>query len=119
MPAAYLKPFTYDSYLWDTTLATELHFLVGTKRHKIGTTFEQTSSWVGLFFHVLREQKRNHRILRIPFLSRNSLSIGIKRYANRRVAQQFLHDLQFRSCGSKQRRIGVTKSVPADSLRDS
>src|SRR5437867_4031000 len=32
------------------------------------------------------------------------------------MTQQFLHDLQFRSSRSKQRRICVTKSMPADSF---
>src|SRR5271154_1685710 len=34
------------------------------------------------------------------------------------MAQQLLHDLQLCAGRSKQRRIGVTKSMPADSLRD-
>src|SRR4030095_17261837 len=32
MPAAYLKPFTYDSYLWDTTLDIRLHTQIQVRR---------------------------------------------------------------------------------------
>src|SRR4029077_20851402 len=52
-------------------------------------------------------------------LSRNRLSVRIERHANRGVTQQFLHDFQFRTGRSKQRRIRVTKSMPANSFGDS
>jgi hypothetical protein len=47
-----------------------------------------------------------------------TLSARIERHANRRVPQQFLHGLQLRASGPQQRRIGVTKGMPADSFRD-
>jgi hypothetical protein len=69
--------------------------------------------------HFLRAQERDHGILCIAFLSRNRLSVRIERHANRGVTQQFLHDFQFRTGRSKQRRIRVTKSMPANSFGDS
>ena len=69
--------------------------------------------------HFLWAQERDHSILCIAFLSRNRLSVRIERHANRGVPQQFLHDFQFRTGRSKQRRIGVTKSMPANSFGDS
>ena len=95
------------------------HLRVGTKRHRIGYTQLALSRRSLRFSLFLREQERSHRILGISFLSRNGLSVGIERHANRRVTEQFLHDFQLSAGGSKQRRISVTKSMPADSFRDS
>jgi hypothetical protein len=44
--------------------------------------------------------------------------VCVESHTNCRRAQQFLHDLQLCTGRSKQRRMGVTKSMPADSLCD-
>src|SRR5579872_1870745 len=74
-------PFTIND------LARMPEFRVGTKRHRIGTSFSIVSSLVCLSLHFLREQKRNHRVLRIPFLSRDRLSVRIECHSNRRMAE--------------------------------
>jgi hypothetical protein len=57
--------------------------------------------------HFFREQKCDHSLLRVTPFGRDRLRVRIKRHSNRRVTQQFLHDLQFRTSRSKQRRIRV------------
>src|SRR5258708_40015213 len=68
--------------------------------------------------HFLRAQERDHGLLRIALFRCHCLRVRIERHANCRVTQQLLHDLQLCASRSKQCRIGVTKSMPADSLRD-
>jgi hypothetical protein len=51
--------------------------------HKIGTSFSIVSI-PGLFAtHFLRVQKRNHRVLRIPLLSRNRLGVSAEHHSTR------------------------------------
>src|ERR1700731_2775557 len=69
--------------------------------------------------HFLRAQERDHGILCIAFLSRYRLSVLIERHANRGVTQQFRHDFQSGAGRSKERRIRVTESMPANSFGDS
>ena len=70
------------------------------------------------FLRVFSAQERDHYPLRVSLFRYDRLRVSIERYADCRVAQQLLHDLQLCAGRSKQRRIGVTKSMPADSLCD-
>ena len=63
-------------------------------------------------------QERDNGILRIALFGGHRLRVRIESHTNRGVPQQLLHDLQFGASRPKQRRIGMTKSMSADSLRD-
>jgi hypothetical protein len=62
------------------------------------------------------EQKYDNSVLRAALLSRDCLRIRIERYANCGMTQKLLHDFQLGTSRSKERRIGMAKRVPADSL---
>ena len=92
--------------------------LFGTKRHRMGTLDGSPPRRSSPFLRFSWGQKRDHGLLRLALFGCDRLRIRIERHANRGVAQQLLHNLQFRASKSKQRRIAVAKSMPADSFRD-
>ncbi len=66
------------------------------------------------FLRFFSEQERDHRLLRVSLFRCDGLRVSVESHTNRRMAQRLLHDLQLCTGRSKQRRIGVTKSMPAD-----
>src|SRR4029077_15968892 len=95
-----------------------LHFRAGTKRHKIGTGNRVFPSRAYVSCVFSRNKSATTASCAFRFSVVTACVVCIESHTNCRMAQQLLYDLQLCTRRSKQRRIGVTKSMPADSLCD-